>query len=248
MARRKYGRSSDALSAAGRGIKPDEPAPSGQLPLSDAEPSSPQPPATDQADAKSAQHFSSGLGEQIRQQRAYAEQQQQVDALDAYISHYFQGALPNERAWLRANPHNLQNPMLVHQAAGIALQRGIPRHDPEFLRFIGQLLDQHHAAMQAPAPAPPPPAPLPLPEPAHAAHVDVETHDSEPEESPMPQHFSAPVSRGDHGHAVEPEPTMGTIKLIPEQRDIAHRSGISEVEYARQLIRMQKMKSSGVIK
>ena len=115
MARRRY--RSDALSAAGHGVKPDEPAPSGELPLSDAEPSSPQPPKTDEAEAKSepSQHFSSGLEEQLAQQRAYAS-----DPVEQYLSFHFPGALPVERAWLRANQHRLANPALIHSAAAIA--------------------------------------------------------------------------------------------------------------------------------
>jgi hypothetical protein len=218
---------------------PDE---SFQRPIEPLAEQSPQQtiPQTEPAPETKPEPVATGLKSQLDSMR----QQAQPDPIDAYISHYFAGALPNERQWLRANQHHLQNPMLVHQAAQIALQRGVPRESPEFLHFVGQLLNQHHAAMQAPA-APPVPPP---PEPAHAAHVDIETEHEPDEEPPMPQHFSAPVSRGEHGHAIEPEPTMGTIRLSPEQRDIAARSGISDVEYAKQLLRMQKMKTSGLIK
>jgi hypothetical protein len=245
LARRRYGKS-PAVSQAGQSERPRDP--SGDASLQQpveprAEYGKPPPESSPEAKPEPAQHFSTGLGEQLRQQQQYA----QPDPIDQYISHYFQGAQPNERQWLRANSHHLQNPMLVHHAAGIALQRGIPRQSPEFLQFIGQLLDQHHAAMQAPAPPPP----VHEPEPPPVAHVDQEhvEHDHEPDEDrAMASFISAPPSRGDHSHAVEPEPTMGSIRLSAEQRDIAARSGISDVEYAKQLLKMQKMKTSGLIK
>jgi hypothetical protein len=229
MARRRY--RSDALSAAGRGIRDDEAAPAGQLPLADAEPSSPQPPKTGEAETKPA-HFSSGLKDQLASMRSYA----QPDPLDQYIAFHFQGALPNERAWLRANQHHLQNPMLVHHAAQIALQRGVPRQSPEFLQFIGALLDQHHAAAQAPAPPPP-----------HAAHIDIETEHSDSgqpdEEHHMATYVSAPVSRGEAGHAVEPEMTISSIRLTPQEREIARMSGGEEL-YARNKLKMLKLKKA----
>jgi len=248
VARRRYRTGGPYSSAANP--RPDEPAPAGQLPLSDAETSSPQPPKTDEAKAESepSQHFSSGLKEQLAQQRAYAS-----DPLEQYITFHFPGALPAERAWLRANQHHLANPALIHSAAQMALQRGCPRGSPEFMQFCGALLDQHAAAQghAAPPPAPPPPEP----EPQHVIDLEAEHSDSaEPEESPVPQHFSAPVSRGGDRYAVEPEPTMGSIRLSAEQRDMAHRSmphlsaDEAEKSYAANLIKMQKMQMSGLLK
>ena len=92
----------------------------------------------------------------------------------------------------------------------------------------------------------------PEPEPQHTTHIDlekVESPDHEPDEAhAMASFISAPPSRGDHGHAIEPEPTTGSIRLSAEQRDMAARSGISETEYAKQLLKMQKMQKSGLIK
>jgi hypothetical protein len=186
----------------------------------------------------------SGLAQQIADQRRYAEYQ----ALQQYVASNFPGALPHEAQWLMVNPHHLGNPALIHAAAQIAAQRGIPRNDPQFLQFVGQLLDQHYAAQTQAAPAPPPISPPPAPPPV--AHVDIEQsdHGAEPEEPIPSHHVSAPVSHGDSGHSVEPEPTQSSIRLTAEQRDIAQRSGISDVEYAKQLLRMQKMQKSGLIK
>ena len=95
------------------------------------------------------------------------------------------------------NPRHLSNPALVHAAAQIAAQRGIPRQDPQFLQFIGQLLDQHAAAQTQAAP---PPMPLPMPPMPPVTHIDIEKTESpegEPESAHMDAHFvSAPPSRG----------------------------------------------------
>jgi hypothetical protein len=238
VARRRYGKS-PAISTAGQQERPRDPAGDQSL-AQPIEPRAEYGKAPPEA-APEAKPDVSNLKSQLDQMRQWQPPQQ--DPLDQFISFHFAGASPNERQWLRGNALALHNPALTHEAAKIALGRGVPRESAEFLHAIGALLQQHYAAMQAhPPPAPPPP----IPEPAHA---DISTeHDHEPDEEPPMTHYAAPVSRGDQGHAVEPEPTMGSIRLTPEQRDIAARSGISETEYARQLIRMQKMKSSGVIK
>jgi hypothetical protein len=209
-----------------------------------SEPSAPSTSAPDTQAAPDAQHFRTGLGEQIRQQQQYA----QNDALDHYIAQAFPGSWPNERQWLRMNAHHLQNPMLVHHAAGIALQRGVPRDSPEFLTFVGQLLDQHAAAQMQPAPAPAPPMP---PIPAHT-DIDVEKteYDGEPESASVAVH-SAPVSR-DSGHYAasgEYEPGEGSrVTLNKAEREHAEAAGVSVEEYARQKLRMMKLKKAKVIK
>jgi len=188
------------------------------------------------------------------QQRAYAS-----DPVEQYLSFHFPGALPVERAWLRANQHRLANPALIHSAAAIALQRGCPRGSPEFMQFCAALLDQHAAAQGHAAPVPEPP-PTHEPEPQPVAHIDLEAEhsgSSEPEEShAMPQHLSAPVSRsGGERYAMgDYEPTAGSIRLSAEQRDMAHRSmphlsaDEAEKSYAANLLKMQKMQKSGLIK
>jgi hypothetical protein len=207
-----------------------------------------EPTAQPQAASEPAQHYDiTGLKDQLDQQRRYAEQH----ALHQYIASNFPGALPHEAQWLMANPHHLQNPMLVHHAAQIAAQRGIPRQDPQFLQFIGQLLDQHHAASQVqPAPAPPmPPPPMPPPMPAHT-HVDVEQsdHDSEPESAHMDAHYSAPVSRASEAYSADYEPTDGRVTLSKAEREHAEAAGVSVEEYGRQKLRMMKMKKAKLIR
>jgi hypothetical protein len=62
-------------------------------------------------------------------------------------------------------------------------------------------------------------------------------------------HVSAPVSRGEAGHSIDPELSPSQIRLTPAQREIANLpGGPGEVEYAKQLLKMQKAKKSGLIK
>jgi hypothetical protein len=241
LARRRYGKPHSAAAD----TRPAEPA--------SAEPSPASAPAPDQAEAEpepAQQQFS--LKAQIEQQRAYAEQQQQqaqLAQLHAYIN-----AIPNlspaQRQWLAANPHGLYRFDLLHAAHQMALQHGIAPDSGDYFRVLESALHHYgHLPPQQPAQAAPAPA-APAPQPM--THVDlekVESADHEPEEMHMrAEHVSAPVSRSDHGYAIEPEPTEGSIRLTAEQRDIAHRSGISDTEYAKQLLRMQRMRKSGLLK
>ena len=57
---------------------------------------------------------------------------------------------------------------------------------------------------------------------------------------------SAPVSR-ESPSLRDGRPTNQRITLSPEQREAARFSGVSEIEYAKQLIRMNEMKKSGLI-
>jgi hypothetical protein len=245
VARRRYGKPSPAISTAGQAAQPRNPSGDESL-AQELQPRSeygepPPEPAQPQATSDPAQHYDiSGLKAQIDQHRQYA----QPDPLDQYLNTYFAGALPHERQWLRGNVHYLQNAMLVHHAAQIALQRGIPRESPEFLHFVGQLLDQHYAASQVQ----PAPAPMPLMPPT--THVDlekVETPAGEPESEHMDAHFvSAPVSRGDSGHSIDPQLTPSQIRLTPEERDLCALNKISETEYAKGKLKLAKQKAAKI--
>jgi hypothetical protein len=255
VARRRY--RSDAISQAGHAEKPRDPQtvaeefPAGSEPTAPtasprAEYGKPEPePAQAKPDI-------SNLKAQVDAQRAYAEQRARVDPLDAYIAHYFGGASPAERQWLRANPHHLNNPMLIHHAAAIALQH-VPRESPEFLHFVGQLLDQHHAAMQAQAaPAAPMPPPVPPPMPSPMTHVDLEKTEGpegEPESASVSARYSAPVSRASEHFSGDYEPGDGSrVTLSKAEREHAEAAHVSVEEYARQKMKMLKLKKAKVIK
>ena len=227
---------------------------------SGTEPPSPQPPAPDTQGEAKPEYDVGGLKAQIdhmRQQQAAQQQPpqpqqqaQQVDGLAIYLASL--GLSPSKFIFLysyfSAHPDrlNAQHWETLKGAHHIARQeRNIPEDSPEYFGFLHSLLNQHAAP---PAPPMPPPIPQPAPPPTHVDLEKVESPEGEPESTHMSAMFSAPVSRGEAGHAVEPEPTQSSIRLTAEQRDIAQRSGISEVEYAKQLLRMQRMQKSGLIK
>ena len=56
--------------------------------------------------------------------------------------------------------------------------------------------------------------------------------------------MSAPVSR-DSPSLATGRPTGGPVRLTPAQQEAARFSGISEQEYARQLVKMERMKAAG---
>jgi hypothetical protein len=150
---------------------------------------------------------------------------------------------------------NAEHWNVLKGAHGIALERGVKEDSPEYFGFLHSLLNQQAAASPPPhaAPAPPPPPTPPVHEPMPPppmTHIDlekVESPEGEPETTHMSAIYGAPVSRGDHGHAIEPEPTMGTIKLSPQEREIARMSGGEEL-YARNKLKMMKLKKASVIK
>jgi hypothetical protein len=256
VARRKY-RSGGPYSSAAN-PRPDEPAPSEQRPLEPSEPSSPQPPASDEK-AEAKPDVASNLKAQLnamRQPRQQQPQQQHYDPLALYLGQ-IAGLSPAKFMFLHHYfsrfPQNL-NPQhwdVLKAAHGIALDRGVQEDSPEYFGFLHSLLSQQAAASPPHQAAPPPPETHePEPEPQHTTHIDlepVESHDHEPEEPPM-SHYAAPVSRDPSQYAVEHQPSERSIRLSAEQRDMAARSGISETEYAKQLLKMQKMQKSGLIK
>jgi hypothetical protein len=257
MATRK--RRSPAISLAGRGARPDEPAPSGQLPLSDAELSSPQPPAPGaQGEAEpEAKSDPSGLAAQVaamRQQQAAQQQQPQVDPLAHYLASIPGLTIPKFHFlyhYFAQHPHllNADHWQLLKAAHDITLGRGVKEDSGEYFQAMDALLRQHAAMPPAPAPASPPPMPEPRPQPM--THIDlekVESPEGEPEEVHIrAEHVAAPVSRGDYAHTVEPEMSPSSIRLTPEQRDIAARTGISEAKYAEGVLKLQKMKKSKLV-
>jgi hypothetical protein len=251
MARRRY--RSDAISTAGQAAHGRDPSGDESLsePLEPRQEYGKTEPAA-QAQATAAPEAAApvtGLKDQLADQRLHA----QYHALHQYVAANFPGALPHEAQWLMANPHHLGNPALIHAAAQIAAQRGIPRNDPQFLQFVGQLLDQHAAAQMQPAPAAPMPPPLPpMPAPP-VTHVDVEKVESpegEPEqESVAVHHMSAPVSRGSETYSADYEPGQGSrVTLSKAEREHAEAAGVSVEEYAKQKLKMLKLKKAKVIK
>jgi hypothetical protein len=254
VARRRYGKPSGAAAD----TRPTDPAPE--------PPAAPSPQGT-QTEAKPDQPAEaiSNLKAQLDQQRAYQQQpppQQQVDPLAMYLAS-IPGLSPHKFYFLHSyfSQHpdrlNMQHWDILKAAHHIATQdRGVQEDSPEYFGFLHSLLHQQAAASLPPhhqaAPAPAPEPPSPVHESRHEpVTIDLEAEHSDsgqPDEAHhMASFISAPVSRDPSQYAVEHQPSEGSVRLTAEQRDIAHRSNISETEYARQLIRMQKMKRSKLI-
>ena len=87
--------------------------------------------------------------------------------------------------------------------------------------------------------------------PQHTTNVDlekVESPEGEPEGAHMSAMVAAPVSRGDHGHAIEPEPSPSQVRLTPEERELCRLSKIDETTYAAGKLKLAKMKTSSLLK
>jgi hypothetical protein len=142
-----------------------------------------------------------------------------------------QGMSAEDERALTERPEMIDYPRLTAVAAHEAAQhheRGTDRHR----QATREIFDQHLAHLQAQvqSPAEPPPQsfrPPPPPEPPSPA-----------------SYVSAPVSRGEAGGYLR-EPSPSSVRLTPEQREAAALAGITDVEYAKNLIRMRKEIASG---
>jgi hypothetical protein len=199
----------------------------------------------------------SNLGEQMRAQRAYAEQQQ-IAQLHSHIDQ-MPNLSPAQRQWLHNNPHGLYRFDLLHAGHAIALQRGIPPDSPEYFRELENTLHRYFhlppQQMQPPQVAPAPaPAPSMPPMPPPVTHVDVSKTENadtgEPEEESVAMHHvSAPVSRGAEHYSGDYEPGSDSrITLSKAEREHAEAAGVSVEEYGRQKLKMLRLKKAKVIK
>jgi hypothetical protein len=149
------------------------------------------------------------------------------------IALWKQGGLSDEDAtYLQARPAMVQYPMITKAAYAATLQAGIERDSPDFAAAMeGNFASLLNRAQARPAPAATPEffRPPPAPSPARA------------EPSAM---YSAPVSRqAPSGSLREPSPRQ--LKLSPEERQIAAASGISDVQYAQNKLRMLRERAAG---
>jgi hypothetical protein len=252
VAPRRY--RSDAISQAGKAQKPpdaavtaeqyplgSEPAASSAQPRTEYGKSAPEP-------AAEPAHDASSLKAQLDAQRAYQQQQQQLqnDPLAHYLasipglsSHkfYFLHAYFSQHPD-RLNPQHWE---ILKGAHHIATQeRGMQEDGPEYFAFVHQMMHQHAA---------PPPMPSPMPDMPPMEHdLEQTKHDHEPQEAQMaPHNISAPPSRSGEHYVGDYEPSPDRVVLSPEEREIAQRTGISEVKYAEGKLKLQKMKRSKLI-
>jgi len=187
----------------------------------------------------------------MRQQQQHAAQQQQLqnDPLAHYLAS-IPGLTPHKFYFLhhyfsqypdRLNPQHWE---ILKGAHHIATQeRKMQEDGPEYFAFVNALLHQHAVP---PAHA----AAAPMPDMPPMVHTDLQQpeHDHQPQEAQMaPHNISAPPSRSGEHYVGDYEPRPESVRLSPEEREIAQRTGISEVKYAEGKLKLQKMKRSKLI-
>lgn len=149
-------------------------------------------------------------------------QQQQQPSIETYIDG-MQGVGAEGKAWLKKHPDAITNAAKnarLQAAHFDALDAGHGMESPAYFEFIETRLGYRQ----------PPPQ-----------HRDDEHDDPPQHRSPI---VSAPPSRD------VPSPSSGRqsatrITLTPEQREAARISGVTEIEYARNLLRLNEEKARG---
>jgi phage I-like protein len=144
------------------------------------------------------------------------------------------------RDWLNSNPLAQQNLAALNSIHRDALGAGLVDTSPSYFDFM----DARLAALAAKTPA------------AAASEIvkdiedrTVKTHAREQRQQEAapdisPRFVSAPVSRQVAGTSGA---RRGSINLSPAQREAAKFSGVSEIEYAKQLERLEELRDSGAL-
>jgi hypothetical protein len=150
-----------------------------------------------------------------------------------------QGIAENEYNFLVANPELIDNPAATAYCAREAEAQGHQRGSDEFLHAAKQIFDKYQAELQAQAQTPT--------EPAMASN---DFFKPPPPKPPRPQYVpvSAPVSReppGSRRSDFEDDPRR--VVLSAEERQIAKASGLTDFQYAKGKLELQRRKSAGEI-
>jgi hypothetical protein len=143
-----------------------------------------------------------------------------------------QGMPPEERAWFEKHPELIDHPQVTAAAALEAERQGHTRgsksHRKATRNIFNQLIGGKASAQPTPEFFQPP-----------AVEPD------EPDE-PRESIFSAPVSRETPSAAgIYREPSPSSVTLTVDEKQIARNSGISEVEYAKQKLKMLRQQATG---
>jgi hypothetical protein len=142
------------------------------------------------------------------------------------------GLTDREGEWLKAHPEAIEFPALANFASAEALQAGHKRDSDQYFQHVEERFQHHMQQLKAQAAAQTPEFFKP-PEPKRGATPDT-------------GYFtSAPVSRQapTAGPRIETNPRQ--MRLSAEEIAIARASGISEVEYARNKIELERQKRMG---
>jgi hypothetical protein len=156
-----------------------------------------------------------------------------------------QGMAQIELEFLERNPDLIDAPNLAAYSANEAAQQGHARGTEEFLQATKQIFDKHQAELQARARSQ---AQTPSDHPDMKPTPDF--FQPPPPKPPRPQYVpvSAPVSRepsGSRSSELEMDPRRTTLTV--EERQIARASNLSDVDYARGKLELQRRKAAGEI-
>ena len=162
--------------------------------------------------------------------------QEQLRALresEALAQQYQHQAVAEQRRqnWFNGNQLAQQNVDALHELHEQALGSGLVDTSPAYFQFLDHELSRlqsHH------------PAPTHLVE-----EMQTRAEQTRPSEPPQPSRgpiVSAPVSRD---HTSYGGNSQRRITLSAQQAEMAKLAGISEIEYAKQLLRLEEMKRNG---
>jgi hypothetical protein len=142
-----------------------------------------------------------------------------------------QGMDDHEAEFLRGHPELIDRPEITQQAAAAALHAGLQRGTHDFNNAVKLNFDTMMGRVEAqatPAATPaffqPPPSPAPeRPDPASV--------------------YSAPPSRREAGSREPASPRQ--VKLSPAEQEVARNLGLSDLDYARQKLKLAQAKLAG---
>jgi hypothetical protein len=135
------------------------------------------------------------------------------------------GLLPHEASWLASHPVARHHAPVLDRAFNEALALGLARGSAGYFQHLENALQN--------AVKPPP----------------MQQQHAEPEPDEVDRVvYAAPVTRGvmSAGTGAEVGPDT-KITLTAEQRQVAAASGVSDLEYAKQLLRMNHLKARGLL-
>jgi hypothetical protein len=266
LALRKYKRpTADAPLSPAANAKPVEQAPDAvkpaPLPQQSTAQSSPTPSPTPTPPPPSSDLLSlKAQLEMLRQAQGQRAAQADAEHIKSLASNPIEkqiDAIPDlslaKKAYLRQRPFALSRPDLLRDAHIATLQLGLPDDSMGYFNFLDTALMHfgdfafHSSPTEATAEAATPqpiPTPTPAPMPQQSTQPPAPTLD----DSYSPHIASAPVLRSEYAGSMPPPEASGRVTLSAEERSIAAATGISEVEYAKNKLKLLQMKKAGLIR
>lgn len=176
--------------------------------------------------------------EQLQRQHQAAQMAQNVPTTrEGKLSLWeSQGASAAELKFLEANPELIDLPQLTARAAAEASQQGHERGSEAHMEATKKLFHEHLSQLQTQAAA----NPATQETPAFFRPAAIRKP-----AAPSPANYvSAPVSREVPSGGYR-EPSLSQVKLSPEELEIARGLGLSDTQYARGKLRLEKEKARG---